>query len=58
MSAFLYEEALKKYGPQKAIQLVYSGNDGQFFFENLKQSLSIDESNFHDTILQLIDEKT
>ena len=34
------------------------GNDGQSFFENLKQSLSIDESNFHKTILQLIDEKT
>ena len=58
ISAFLYEAALKKYGPQKAIKLVYSGSDGQLFFENLKQLLSVDESNFHETILQLIEEKT
>ncbi|MFK7775428.1 MAG: hypothetical protein AB8F94_25025 [Saprospiraceae bacterium] len=54
MSAFLFEEALEKRDFDTAFQLVYSGSDGNLFFENLEDSLNIDESNFHETILRLI----
>ena len=54
MSAFLFEEAIKKKGFQEAIKLVYTGNKGEYFFENLNDILEIDESDFHHTILRLI----
>lgn len=54
MSAFLCEEILKKKGFDDVLTLSYSGNSGELFFENLKSILDIDESNFHETIVQLI----
>lgn len=56
MSAFLCEEALKKREFEEVLKLVYSGEDGELFFENLEQVLSINESNFHQTIMRLINE--
>jgi hypothetical protein len=54
MSAFLYEEALNKKGFDEAISLVYSVSDGDQLFANLKKVLAVDETNFHNTIVQLI----
>jgi hypothetical protein len=54
MSAFLYQEALKKRGFDEAIKLAYSGENGEFFFKNLKKILDIDEVNFHKTIINII----
>ena len=56
MSAFLCEETLKSKGFDGVLQLLYSGQDGEHFFENLEQVLHINESNFHDTIERLIRE--
>jgi hypothetical protein len=56
MSAFLFEEALNKKGFDEAIKLVYSGNDGKLFFENLNLVLEVNEKNFHKTIAELIAE--
>jgi len=57
MSAFLFEEALKKNGFEEALKMVYSNNDGARFFENLNQVLDVNEKNFHKTIVRLITEK-
>jgi hypothetical protein len=54
MSAFLCEEVLRKKGFEDILSLSYSGGDGELFFENLKHILNVDESNFHETIVQLI----
>lgn len=56
MSAFLCEETLKSKGFDGVLQLLYSGQDGEHFFENLEQVLHINESSFHDTIERLIRE--
>ncbi|BDD09293.1 hypothetical protein FUAX_17250 [Fulvitalea axinellae] len=57
MSAFLFEEALDKQGFDKAISLVYSGENGERFFENIKRVLDIEESDFHKTIVNLINKR-
>ena len=57
ISAFIFEEVLKKHDFNKAMELIYSGNDGESFFKNLKRVLEVDESNFHETVLRLIKEK-
>lgn len=56
MSAFLSEEIIKKKGFEEVLKLVYSGPQGELFFENLKEILHIDESNFHETMVRLINE--
>lgn len=56
MSAFLCEEALKKKGFEEVLKLLYSGENGEQFFEHLEQVLHINESNFHQTIERLIRE--
>lgn len=55
MSAFLFEEALKTKGLEEAFKLLYSGSQGERFFQNLEGVLGINESSFHATILRLID---
>jgi len=57
MSAFLCEEVINRKGFKDVLKLVYSGDNGELFFENLKSVLDIDKSNFHESILRLIDGK-
>ncbi|MFK7923762.1 MAG: hypothetical protein AB8H47_17515 [Bacteroidia bacterium] len=57
ISAFLFEKALKEKEFEKAFSLVYSGDEGERFFEMLDQVLNVNEDNFHTTILELIEEK-
>lgn len=57
MSAFLCEEVIRKQGFEDVIKLIYSGNNGELFFKNLKKILNVDETNFHDTIIRLINSK-
>ena len=54
MSAFLCEKVLNEKDFKNVIKLVYSGKDGQKFFDNLNEVLGIDESNFHQNIVQII----
>lgn len=54
ISAFLSEEIIKKHGFDKALQLAYSGENGEEFFNRLKSILGVDETGFHDTIVRLI----
>ena len=56
MSAFLCEETLKSKSFDEVLKLIYSGQNGEQFFENLEQVLHINESNFHETIERLIRE--
>ncbi len=56
MSAFLCEEIMKKKGFEEVLKLAYSGRKGESFFENLEEVLAIDENNFHQTIVRLINE--
>jgi len=55
MSAFLCEEVMRKKGFDDIMTLVYSGDNGELFFENLHKVMGIDESDFHKTILRLIE---
>ena len=55
MSAFLFEEALEEKGFEDALTLAYSGSEGENFFSNLDEVLGVNESNFHDTIVRLIE---
>jgi hypothetical protein len=55
LSAFLCEEVMKEKGFDEVLTLVYSGENGDQFFDHLKTVLHVDESNFHQTILRLID---
>lgn len=57
MSAFLFEKALQEVEFDEILELVYSENDGKYFFENLDKVLGVNENNFHKTILNLIEEK-
>ncbi len=57
MSAFLCEEIMKKKNFDDVLKLVYSGSKGAHFFELLKEVLNVDESNFHETIVRLINTK-
>lgn len=54
MSAFLCEEILKKGDFDDVLKLVYSGKNGESFFENLNEVLDINEQNFHESLLKLI----
>lgn len=57
MSAFLCEEIIYKRGFEDLITVMYSGKNGELFFENLKKVLNVDETNFHNTIVRLISSK-
>lgn len=54
MSAFLFEKALEVQDFAGAFSLVYSGSEGERFFEKLEELLSITEDNFHETIVAII----
>jgi hypothetical protein len=54
ISAFLCEEVMKEKGFNEVLKLTYSGEEGELFFDNLKGVLGVDESNFHSTIVRLI----
>lgn len=56
MSAFLCNEVMEKKGFEAVMKLVYSGEEGTSFFANLKEVLDIDEQNFHQNILRMINE--
>lgn len=56
MSAFLCEEIMEKKGFDGVLKLVYSGEQGELFFENLQEILGVSENNFHQTIVRLITE--
>ncbi|MFT5913963.1 MAG: hypothetical protein ACI81T_000448, partial [Bacteroidia bacterium] len=51
---FLCEEVMKEKGFNEVLKLTYSGEEGELFFDNLKGVLGVDESNFHSTIVRLI----
>lgn len=55
MCAFLCEEVMRKKGFDDTMTLLYSGDKGELFFKNLHKVMGIDESNFHKTILRLIE---
>ena len=57
MSSFLCQEILKNKGFDEVLKLIYSGENGENFFKNLKDISGIDESNFHKTITRLINEQ-
>lgn len=57
MSAFICEEVMNKKDFDDVLKLIYSGKDGALFFENLKNILDVDATNFQQTILKLINEK-
>jgi hypothetical protein len=57
MSAFICEEVMNKKGFDGVLKLIYSEKDGALFFENLKNVIDVDENNFHQTILKLINVK-
>jgi hypothetical protein len=57
MSAFICETAIKEKGFEAVLKLVYSGKDGELFFENLKKMLEVDEADFHEFIVGLIEAK-
>lgn len=54
IGAFLCEEVLEHHGFEGMMRLAHSGRSGEGFFEELDSLLGIDESNFHDTIVRLI----
>lgn len=54
MSAFLYEKVLKEKGFDEAMKIVYSGSDGERFFENLNTTIGVNEGNFNETIRSII----
>lgn len=54
MSAFICEAVLKRKEFDAVLKLAYSGKDGVEFFKNLKDIISVDESNFHQAILKWI----
>ena len=58
LSALLCREVIEQHGFEEALQLVYSGSEGERFFANLDDVLGVDESNFHDTIVRLMEEPT
>lgn len=57
MSAFLYEKALNEVSFDEILKLIYSGNKGEHFFENLDEVMNVNEENFHKIILELIEDK-
>lgn len=54
MSAFLCEEIMNNKGFEEVLKLAYSGEKGELFFDYLNEVLNVNESNFHQTIVQLI----
>ncbi|MEN0050955.1 MAG: hypothetical protein AAF806_28075 [Bacteroidota bacterium] len=56
MSAFLFEKILSEKGFDEAFQLVYTGSEGEHFFDILDQIIAVNQENFHKTILELIKE--
>ncbi len=56
MCAFLCEETLQHKGFDEVLKLVYSGAEGEQFFDKLEEVLSINERNFHRAIERLIRE--
>ncbi|WP_452222078.1 hypothetical protein [Lacinutrix salivirga] len=57
ISAFLTNEVLDKKSFDELLLLVYSGKDGERFFENLDNAIGINEHNFHENILSLINNR-
>ncbi len=58
MSALFCREVIEEHGFEQAMKLVYSGSDGEDFFANLDDVMNVNESNFHDTIVRLMEETT
>lgn len=56
MSALLCREVIENHGFEQALKLVYSGSDGEDFFANLEDVMKVNESNFHQTIVRLIED--
>lgn len=56
MSAFICEEVMKKKDFNEVLKLVVSGENGEHFFEKLKEILGIDKARFHQMIVELIQE--
>lgn len=54
MAALVCEQALEKRGFDDLLRLVYSGRDGERFFEQLEAVLGIDEAGFRGTIVEML----
>ncbi len=56
MSAFLCERLMEQGAFEDVLKLAYSGNDGALFFDTLHETMGINERNFHESILELIEQ--
>ncbi len=56
LSAFLCEKVLKEADFETALGLAYSGSGGEAFFEKLQEAVGVNEGNFHQTIVEIIEE--
>ena len=54
MCGLFCEEILRRGDFDQAMQMLYSGAEGERFFANLEETLAIDESNFHEEVVRLI----
>lgn len=54
MSAFITEAVINEKDFQNVLKLVYSGKDGELFFENLQEILDVREADFHKFIVDII----
>lgn len=54
ISAILCEEIMETKGFDAVLSLVYSGSGGEDFYTNLHKLVDVDETNFHDYILSLV----
>lgn len=54
MCGLFFEEILRTREFDQAMQMLYSGRGGETFFANLEETLQVDESNFHETVVRLL----
>jgi len=54
MCGLFFEEILRTGEFDQALQMLYSGRGGETFFTNLEETLQVDESNFHETVVRLL----
>lgn len=54
MCGLFFEEILRTGEFDQAMQMLYSGSNGETFFANLEETLQVDESNFHKTVVRLL----
>ncbi len=56
MCAFLCQAVIEKHGMEGALRLAHAGPESEKFYEQLKALTGIDETNFHASIVALLEE--